>query len=222
MFCLWCDEEIIEERDWLHLFTSTSTHSLCNRCREGLVLLQGNRCLKCSRKYDEKLCFDCKRWGKKDPLNFNVSLFIYNEQMKEMVAQWKYRGDYVLGLAFKKNFIKGFLNTFHDKQNYVLVPIPLSNERLKERGFNQAEMLASFLPGRIENLLQRTKNEKQAKKTRRERLLMKNPFRLKKKVNTPVILIDDIYTTGMTLRHASYVLREGGCKEVYAYTLIRG
>jgi len=49
-----------------------------------------------------------------------------------------------------------------------------------------------------------------------------NPFNLVKSLNNPVLLVDDIYTTGRTLRHAAQLLKEAGCQEVYALTLCRG
>ncbi len=77
-------------------------------------------------------------------------------------------------------------------QKSPLVPIPISPKRLEERGFNQ-------------------------------RLESPNPFRLKKglKVPTKVILIDDIYTTGTTLYHASQILKEAGVHEIRSFSLCR-
>jgi len=95
-------------------------------------------------------------------------------------------------------------------------------ERLQERGFNQAEVLAAFLPIENRSLLTRIHSEKQSKMTRSERISTKNPFEIVGHINKKVILVDDIYTTGRTLRHAATLLKEHGCPQVYAYTLIRG
>jgi len=143
--------------------------------------------------------------------------------MKEIITMWKYRGDYILGHIFQAD-MKQYFKQHYDTHNeqMIAVPIPLSNDRLYERGFNQAEMLADFLSVRIENVLTRTMNEKQAKKTRLERIMTVNPFNLVKSLNNPVLLVDDIYTTGRTLRHAAQLLKEAGCQEVYALTLCRG
>src|SRR5699024_2348874 len=120
-----------------------------------------------------------------------------------------------LGNIFKESFKVAFKARFPNE--CVVVPIPLSNERMCSRAFNQADMLATFLPAEKEYVLTRTNTEKQSKKTRIERLTSTNPFKIKK----PVILVDDIYTTGTTLRHAAIILKSNGCPEVYAYTLIR-
>ncbi len=143
--------------------------------------------------------------------------------MQDVIAKWKYRGDYILGTAFKQDFIRSFSKRFSFlKKEALLVPIPLSKERMHERGFNQAKVLAEFLPRPCEDILTRVDSEKQSKKSREERIYTANPFNLTKIVNKPVILVDDIYTTGTTLRHAGTILKAHGCPEVYALTLIRG
>ncbi|GAB4072954.1 comF operon protein ComFC [Barrientosiimonas marina] len=227
MHCLWCDAAIIPSVSWETLIFLSEPSELCPSCEETLAFLQGERCSKCSRLSKTDPCPDCREWDKgvnaEDPLVWNHSVFTYNEAMKAMMARWKYRGDYCLGRAFRKYYRQEFGETFSflPKETSV-VPIPLSDERLQERGFNQAEMLASFVPLATRDILTRTHRDKQAKKTRQERLEADNPFNLTERIENPVILADDIYTTGTTLRNAASVLKKQGCPAVYAYTLIRG
>ena len=225
-YCLWCDAEIILRISWENVFQLKSQEKICTQCKANLERIKGSQCEKCARPYFEKVCHDCKKWSHlyagKDPLIKNVSVFMYNPFMKEIITRWKYQGDYVLiemfANIFRFHFKKSF--SFLPKQ-YLIVPIPLSEERLLERGFNQADQLASFLPTTPTPTLKRHHSEKQAKKTRMERMTTKNPFKLQQSINKPVILVDDIYTTGRTLRHAAVLLQEKGCQEIYAYTLIR-
>lgn len=140
--------------------------------------------------------------------------------MKDIMAKWKYRGDYELVNMFKAGMEKRFKDNFH-KQVLTLVPIPLSKTREQERGFNQAEALAGLLGLPMIHALARVRNEKQAKKSRAERLQSKNPFQLKHRMDTPVLLIDDLYTTGTTLHWAAFLLKSAGCPKVYSFTLIR-
>ncbi len=143
--------------------------------------------------------------------------------MKDIITKWKYRGDYVLGHMFADVFYETFQRVFSNlKEEVLVVPIPLSDERLAERGFNQAEMLAHFLCEQPSSFVERVQGEKQSKKTRQERILSKNHFKIKKRINKPVILVDDIYTTGATLRHVAVQLRKNGCPKVYGFTLARG
>lgn len=226
MYCLWCDQPIIPEISWENIFILTKPQKLCELCEKALKRIQGKRCSYCSRQSEQDVCTDCIWWQgqiKNDPLTYNYSIFTYNERMRDMVSRWKYRGDYYLTHAFKQAFIQSFKkNYIFLPKNVVIVPVPLSKERLLERGFNQAKVLADFLPVENSEILTRIHSEKQSKKTRRERLSTNNPFAITKKVNKPIILVDDIYTTGTTLRHAATLLKDQGCPKVYAYTLIRG
>lgn len=226
MNCLWCDEEIILEINWKNIIKLSKPKQLCEKCEKKLEVLRDERCQRCSRMTKQEVCADCEWWTKQtdpDPLMFNYSVFTYNEQMQEMIAKWKYRGDFVLAQAFKDHFMDSFHQKFSKMtKDMIIVPIPLSTERLHERGFNQAKVLADFLPMENEELMTRVHNEKQSKLTRTERISSENPFQIKSRINKKVILVDDIYTTGRTLRHAASLLRKHGCPEVYAYTLIRG
>lgn len=223
MNCLWCDQEIVVDVSWRNFLNISKPKRLCQACERQLIKISGERCKKCSRRSQHNICYDCKRWENDDPLSLNYSVFMYNERMQEMIAKWKYRGDYTLGYAFQHEFNAGFHQFFSMlEKDTKIVPIPLSVERLEERGFNQAKLLADFLPLEQKQIMTRKLTEKQAKKTRRQRMSMKNPFILQECINNPVLLVDDIYTTGTTLRHAARLLKANGCQKIYAYTLIRG
>lgn len=214
------------EVSWKNIVVLQKTKQLCGDCESELELLMGERCKRCSRLTKEKICPDCVWWASQtepDPLVFNYSVFTYNEHMQTMIAKWKYRGDFILAEAFKHDFIQAFHKRFSEMmKDMLIIPIPLSRERLRERGFNQAKVLADFLPIENKGLITRVHSEKQSKMTRSERISTNNPFKIDEQINKKIILVDDIYTTGRTLRHAATLLKEHGCPEVYAYTLIRG
>lgn len=226
MHCLWCFSEMDNQFSWSDVFLLKKLTGLCDDCKNGLEFLRGNRCEKCSRKSETTVCQDCKWWKEalsNDPLVFNHSVFRYNPFLQEVISKWKYRGDFVLGEIFRPYMQQAYQDILLKmKKDVIVVPIPLSEKRLMERAFNQAEMLARFLPVKTELLLERTEGEKQAKKTREDRINTKNPFLAVKIIKKPVLLVDDIYTTGTTLRHAASSLAASGCPEVYALTLIRG
>ncbi|MEC5422864.1 ComF family protein [Virgibacillus sp. C22-A2] len=226
MHCLWCNDPIIVEISWANLVMPPKPKSLCKQCEAELEMIKGKRCEHCSRHSDAPVCSDCIWWNEntsRDTIIFNHSVFVYNTFMQDMMAKWKYRGDYHLCHVFKNQFIQSFKETFSFlKKEAVIVPIPLSEERILERGFNQARVLADFLPLENKDILRRIHGEKQSKKTRNERIHTKNPFILNESINKTTILVDDIYTTGTTLRHAATLLKDQGSPEVYTYTLVRG
>jgi competence protein ComFC len=136
------------------------------------------------------------------------------------MARYKFRGDYILAKIFA-DYIKGILQKINPD---FFVPIPLSEERLYERGFNQAEALltvSGFTPSKI---LTRAHSEKQSKKSRTERIHIPQVFQIDDQrdlIGKKVLLIDDIYTTGSTLRHAAKLLKKAGAKRVQSLTLAR-
>ncbi|QHS23297.1 ComF family protein [Virgibacillus sp. MSP4-1] len=236
MYCLWCHEEMIPEITWRNVFQFfADPPPLCTDCQQKLPLIEGPVCPGCSRpsktrpsktrpSEKENLCPDCLKWNAHPNLSGmlkqNVSVYSYSAFMKEVMAKWKYRGDYELVHMFKNSIQKRYKEQF-PKQGLTAVPIPLSEARQKERGFNQAEALAGLLKLPLTHALTRIKNEKQAKKSRAERLKSSNPFQITQAVQSPVLLIDDLYTTGATLHWAASLLKSNGTPEIYSFTLIR-
>jgi competence protein ComFC len=236
--CVVCHGEISLEIGWIQLFSKESETRLCNNCRKKLIEIEGETCRICGRSFDngkysfkkDDICFDCIRWEKAPEwqglLEKNISLFSYNDFLKETLAAFKFRGDYIIVSAFS-DFIKEKLKGM-EGEGILFVPIPLSEERLFERGFNQAEAIiaeAGFSPT---HLLTRIHTEKQSKKTRSDRIHLSQVFRMASDMEGEaikgkrIILIDDIYTTGSTLRHAARVLKQAGAGEVFSFTLARG
>lgn len=172
------------------------------------------------------ICIDCLYWERSekwaDVLVKNESIFVYNDFLKELLAKFKYRGDYALAKIFTDDIKK----TISDLTFDYIVPIPLSEERLYERGFNQVEALIREAGFSFYQMLTRNHSEKQSKKTRAERLKLAAVFKWNDMSidlrNRKILLVDDIYTTGTTLRQAALVLKSFGAKQIISLTLCRG
>jgi competence protein ComFC len=111
-----------------------------------------------------------------------------------------------------------------------LVPVPLHPARRRERGFNQADLLAELLSRRtsipLQPVLQRVRYTKtQTAFDRAERMEnLRNAFRLRKNATVQgyrVLLIDDVLTTGSTLSECARVLKVAGAVSVHAATAAR-
>ncbi|MGG3925213.1 ComF family protein [Metabacillus fastidiosus] len=199
---------------------------VCESCNSYLKKIEGEICPKCSRK-NEGICYDCKRW-EDDPewkyiLDRNVSIYEYNPFMKELLARYKFRGDAEIANVFKEELCLTYKREFQKEVDFI-VPIPLSEERFYERGFNQSVLLAQFLKAPIITPLIRINHEKQSKKSRRERINHSNYFTINDTIcikEKNLLLIDDIYTTGSTLRHAAKVLKGKNAQNISSLTLIR-
>ena len=74
----------------------------------------------------------------------HFAIYCYEENMKEYFSRYKFMGDYCLRKIFQQE-IKANLKPFL-KKGYILVPVPLSEERLEDRGFNQVKGLLEGIP----------------------------------------------------------------------------
>jgi competence protein ComFC len=228
--CMYCNTSIDEVISWRGLFHS-EPQFLCGDCKNGLETITGKRCTQCSRSLDKlpvelirgEVCLDCYRW-KEDPkwkgiLENNTSLFEYNVFLKEYLARYKYRGDHILAKAFALQIVNGLKEMKYD----LITTIPLSQERHYERGFNQSAAILEASGIKSSSILSRIHSEKQSKKKRHQRLKQKQVFTLAETnlKGQTILLFDDIYTTGTTLRQAAKLLREAGAQQVSSLTLAR-
>lgn len=121
------------------------------------------------------------------------------------------------------------LETMENFRAPILVPVPISSRRRRERGFNQAELLARVVATELKKeycpaLEKIRETEPQAKiKTRDARLknlkdcfVVKNPESVR---GRNVVIIDDVTTTGATAREARRALRQAGAKKIIACAL---
>jgi ComF family protein len=117
-----------------------------------------------------------------------------------------------------------------DRTFDVIVPVPLHPARERERGFNQAALLAELLSDAIavpsRPVLERTRyTTTQTAYDRAERMEnLHGAFRLRKKQDVRdlrVLLIDDVLTTGSTLSECARVLKGAGAASVHAATAAR-
>ena len=220
MKCLLCNdwiESVPKLRD-LIMFNQRKEYS-CRSCKHQFKNLSKERCQNCNKELHRDTCIDCKLWMKKGYIPKHLAIYRYEENMKDYFSRYKFMGDYCLRKIFQQE-IKANLKPFL-KKGYILVPVPLSEERLEDRGFNQVKGLLEGIP--YKNIFEKRDIEKQSSRTREERLSQDNPFSLKKGIELPskIIIIDDIYTTGSTLYQMVKLLDDLDVKEVLTFSLAR-
>lgn len=221
-FCLACDTPLAPSPELL----------FCPDCRMKLQSIQSPICPCCGRVYlvapgGDHHCGSCLA----SPRYFSRAraLFLYEDPLKEVIHRFKYQGK----TACLPSVAALAKNLPHPAEMEVadwIVPVPLHPRRLRERGFNQALLLArAFFPKdpRItSDLLIRTRpTEPQTSfNGSARRANLKNVFSVvqpNRVRGKKILVVDDVFTTGTTVNECARVLKKAGATEVMALTLAR-
>jgi ComF family protein len=181
----------------------------------------------CSGGDGSHLCGDCLK--NPPPFSLARSVVWYDEVVRELVLRLKFRADtsVVPGLT---QLIAGYDTTDFHPADWI-VPVPLHRLRLRERGLNQALLLARlFFPAHRKrlrsDLLVRTMNS--LPQTRLSGAARRKNLRGGFQITRPgelsgavVCLVDDVFTTGTTAAECSRAMLLSGAKEVRVLTLAR-
>lgn len=231
MYCLWCGQEemtILRLTDILQL-SPIKKEALCRKCTSRCSALRDvATCEGCGRRWNKgEVCEDCSRWKELYPdYSFhNEALYEYNEFMKEWMENYKFKGDY----RFREIFAAPLKESIEAriKKGWLIVPIPISQKSRATRGFNQVTGMLNFGGVPYTEVLQHVgTGAKQSTKNRKHRMTSLQPFTLLHEYKSqlakqPILLVDDVYTTGRTLFHAADCLLANGAKEVRTLTLAR-
>jgi competence protein ComFC len=226
--CWFCDQPIEQ------LFFASAWSKVCFDCTAKLSPIHAPICEVCFRPMDDhmKVCFDCFQIALKDRVQ-NVSAVSYTSKTKRVLARFKYLGDE--GYA---KYIGALMCDVVEK-HYTHIPftlitsVPLHQNRIKERGFNQSQLLAKQIGKNLGlptlSLLEKTKaSPPQASLSRNARIQsLQDSFVINMDgtqldfTTHTILLVDDVYTTGTTIRECAKILRQAGVQTVYAVTFAR-
>jgi competence protein ComFC len=207
---------------------------LCNQCEPKVVRIVAPFCQKCSEPFEgaishEFMCANCAH----RTIHFDAAVAAYRSRgiVRQIIHDFKYRRQIYLRQLVAR-WLRSALDDarLRDCQFDIIVPVPLHPARQRERGFNQAGLLAELLSARIsiqsKPALERIRyTTTQTALDRAERMEnLHNAFRLRKKMDVRglrVLLIDDVLTTGSTLSECARILKRAGAISVHAATAAR-
>lgn len=208
---------------------------ICKDCYEDLPLITEPRCKKCSKpiaKEEQELCYDCKRHT--FHYTYGYALWVYNDELRKSIVAFKYKYKAEYASFYVEELLKYYDRHIRRMGVEVIVPVPIHKTRLKQRGYNQAALLAKGIADGLgipmeEHLLVRTKKtvaQKRLNDQERFRNLqhafLVNPERICAYKGKKVLLVDDIYTTGSTIETCTKAMLDAGIKEVYFISLCIG
>ena len=209
---------------------------ICRDCRASLPWIKEPSCFLCGKPVyseEQELCYDCRRFKKS--FQAGVSLLLYNEETRPIIADFKYHNRRSLSRYFAEEIRARYASRLASWNPGLIVPVPVHKHRKRIRGYNQAGLVArdlSVLTGipYIPDLLLRSSDTTPLKKltaqARLDHLKKAFEFNLDYKElavgGKSVLLIDDIYTTGATLEICTRTLMDAGFGPVYICTLCTG
>jgi ComF family protein len=207
---------------------------LCPACDDKVVRIVPPFCTRCSEPFPgaitgEFSCANCEHRH----LHFEAAVSAYRSRgiVRRVVLDFKYGKQMHLRHLLGRWLLAALDDTRLRGRHFdMIVPVPLHPARERERGFNQATLLANLLGARRSTLtkaaLERTRyTTTQTAFDRAERMEnLRGAFRLRKRADVRglrVLLIDDVLTTGSTVSECARVLKEAGASSVYAATAAR-
>jgi ComF family protein len=181
-------------------------------------------------------CVACRRLG--PPFTRAAAYGSYEGGLRELIHLLKYQGIKpaagVLGRMLAEVILE--LQPSVEHKSVVVVPVPLHGRKLKQRGFNQAELITraalklvppggvkyELAPAAMVRLRETSSQIGLTKRQRRENL--RGAFRVsepEKIAGQEILLVDDVLTTGTTASECARMLRRAGAVEVWVATVAR-
>ena len=197
----------------------------CSECESEIERLLENKCEHCGRKtaYKVKYCNSCIERN----ISFDVarSVFNYKSPIDKVIQNFKYQNARYIAKYFAEELYKAYLS--ENLECDFITFVPMSEERLNERKYNQSELLAqefSLLSGKeVVNCVSKVKEtERQANLTLKERLKnLGSSFKVDKNAvsGKKILLIDDVLTTGATTESISKQLKSANASKITVLTV---
>ena len=198
---------------------------MCERCEPLFARVELPICEKCGKNLitQDENCASC--FGKNFYFESNVSTFMYDDLMKDLLHDMKFRNKKRIATGL------GLLWAKHIEcpdEDFLLTWLPMHPKKQKERGFNQAEVMAKQIAKGLgvpcRNIIRRVVDTPAQAglhpKLRHENV--KGAFEVNSGYSvhgTNIVIIDDIFTTGASINECARVLIEGGAKKIHARTL---
>ncbi len=201
---------------------------ICPACLKLAVPIEMPFCPICGKPQKRAgMCSGCAGW--KPAVSGIRSAFCFEGVAREAVHQLKYNHIKALAPVMAK-LMASYLKKY-PVPGEVLVPVPLHQARLRERGYNQSELIAGELSRLTglevsEGCLIRRRNTPSQARTanvteRRKNIAGAFESRGNSLAGKKVILIDDVATSGATLDECARVLKDSGAASVWGFTFAR-
>ena len=218
--CLFCGAAVGEE----------AAVAVCPDCEARILWVESPLCTCCGRVFEgrdgaDRLCGDCQ--AEPPPFSRARAAALYEEPVSQAVTRFKF-GRQMAYLPVMQHWLRRPLCLELAAAADLVAPVPLHPKRLKNRGFNQSLSLALAFPEAplAREALVRTRHTppQVGLKPKERRDNVKGAFAVPDPVlvkGKNVLLVDDLYTTGSTVRECARVLLKAGARRVEVLTVAR-
>lgn len=210
----------------------SDSSGICEPCSATVPRIEAPRCPHCAARLPSGIV----NRGCRDALalqRFFAATPYQHPMVRAAIDAFKYEGVQSLAAPLAALLAKPLETATPQARNPLLVPIPMHERRLRSRGFNQASLLARELGALLhlpenEQVLGRSRDtDQQAKLPRADRAEnVRGAFAVIAEKNldalSTIILIDDVATTGATLKEAAIALRRAGAREIWGAAVSYG
>ena len=193
-----------------------SKEAICNNCLNNLYKIEKTKIA------NVKNCY----------YNKQLYIFDYKGIIRTKIIQYKFRDKAYLYKFFVQIMLKNKKIYRFIKSYDIIIPVSISKQRFKERGYNQTLLIAKELASNIEKLElkndvlfkikntapQSTLNKAERKNNLKGAYVVKNEIVIK---NKKVLILDDVYTTGSTAKECSKLLKSTGVKHIGVITIAK-
>ncbi len=213
--CLLCKNEHVEK------------YGLCKDCLRELEAPDGDRCKICLDRTDtEGLCGEC--FALPPDYECLFSPFVFDGVLRELLHDFKFNNKRYLRYPLAQMLLDAIPQNILSECD-IFIPVPMSTDRLRERGYNQTELLVRELTRLtdipcINDALKKLPGQKHMSllnKAERRKNIKGFYYCDKKLCGETVLLVDDICTTGETLRTCAQELKKANAGKIYCVTVAR-
>jgi len=209
-----------------------SKEGICSLCRKTVKPIQEPRCFSCGkpvRAQEKEFCYDCNKAH--FAYDQGKSLYLHQEKVANGLYRLKYYNQRINGKIFGRELAIHFQKEIKRWGIEEIIPIPMYHTKKRRRGFNQSEVIATELGKCLDipvndQLVYRIRKTRPLKELEKEERVtnLEGAFGIPKSRKVPkiVLLVDDIYTTGVTVNKVAKVLKKAGCEKVYFLTVSIG
>ncbi|MEP9851316.1 ComF family protein [Staphylococcus aureus] len=220
--CIQCQNLIFEPFNACTFYKKAS--KLCETCADQwneVTITLENRCARCLKRLrkHEKTCLDCTFLATNYILMDQLYCqFEYKGIMKKLMQQYKFKKDVAVCEIIAE--LLHFPKAYYD----YIVPIPSPIDRDRQRTFNPVSTVLDHIHVQYHTILCTRVRPKQSLLSKSLRAQLNNPFEIVKNLeleNKKILLVDDVYTTGLTVHHAAKTLFVRKIRKFDVFTFAR-